>query len=76
MITDDGTPIAFPVAEARAELEAGRPVQLLGIMLVADGSGVRATLQDGTDVTGHQAFWFAWSQFHSDTLLWTPATDP
>jgi len=75
VITDDGTPIAFPVAQARTELDAGRPVQLLGTMLATDGSGVRAVLEDGTDLVGHQAFWFAWSQFHPDTLVWAPPTD-
>jgi hypothetical protein len=75
VITDDGTPIAFPVAQARTELDAGRPVQLLGTMLATDGSGVRAVLEDGTDIVGHQAFWFAWSQFHPDTLVWAPPTD-
>ncbi len=70
IITDDGTAIAFPVAEARGELDAGRPVQLFGISLTADGSGVRAMLEDGAEVAGHQAFWFAWSQFHPDTVVW------
>ena len=70
VITDDGAAIAFPVAEARTELDAGRPVAALGIVVVADGSGVRATREDGTAVVGHEAFWFAWSQFHPDTALW------
>ncbi len=48
VITDDGTPIAVPVTDARAELDAQRPVQLMGIVFVADASGVRATLEDGT----------------------------
>ena len=75
VITDDGTSIAFPVVQARTELDAGRPVRLLGTMLATDGSGVRAVREDGTDVVGHQAFWFAWSQFHPDTLVWAPPTD-
>ena len=75
VISDDGTPIAFPVAQARTELDAGRPVRLLSTMLATDGSGVRAVRDDGTDVVGHQAFWFAWSQFHPDTLVWAPPTD-
>ena len=70
IITDEGTAIAFPVAEAREELDAGRPVRLFGASLTADGSGVRAILDDGTEVAGHQAFWFAWSQFHPDTVVW------
>ncbi len=70
VITDDGAAIAFPVADARAELDAGRPVAALGIVVVADASGLRATRGDGTEVVGHEAFWFAWSQFHPDTLVW------
>jgi hypothetical protein len=34
-----------------------------------DGSGVRA-FRDGADAGGHQAFWFAWSQFYPDTVVW------
>jgi hypothetical protein len=70
VITDDGTPIAFSVADALAELDAGRPVAALGIVVIADASGVRATREDGTELVGHEAFWFAWSQFHPDTAVW------
>ena len=30
----------------------------------------KRTSDDGSDAGGHQAFWFAWSQFRPDTLLW------
>jgi hypothetical protein len=70
VITDDGTPIAFDVADARADLAAGRAVSALGIVVVADGSGVRANREDGTEIAAHEAFWFAWSQFHPDTSVW------
>ena len=70
VITDDGQAVAFPVAAARAALDAGRPVAALGVTLVADASGVRATRDDGSELAGHEAFWFAWSQFYPDTLLW------
>ena len=40
------------------------------ISLELDGGGVRAVDADGNDVGGHQAFWFAWSQFQPDTLIW------
>jgi hypothetical protein len=73
VFADDGTAIAFPVAQARAELDAGRAVRLLGIELHPDGSGVRATRTDASEVVGHQAFWFAWSQFHPETVVWAPA---
>jgi len=35
-----------------------------------DGGGLRAEDVDGTDLGSHQAFWFAWSQFHPETELW------
>ena len=70
MFTDDGQARAFPVAAARAALDDGRPVSALGVTVVPDASGVRATREDGSEVVGHEAFWFAWSQFNPDTLLW------
>ena len=73
VFTADGTALAFDVAAARSEIEAGGTVSAEGIEVVADGSGVRARGAEGTDIGGHEAFWFAWSQFHPDTLLWTTA---
>ena len=70
VVLDDGTPIAFPVDAARATLEAGGTVELGGVTLRLDGGGVRAVNAAGHEIEGHQAFWFAWSQFRPDTLLW------
>ena len=70
VIAADGTPIAFSVVDARAQLEAGGSVEALGVVVVSDGSGVRAVDAAGDDVVGHEAFWFAWAQFHPDTVLW------
>ena len=50
----------------------GRSVELAGVTLRLDGSGVRAVDAAGDEIEGHQAFWFAWSQFMPDTLLWEP----
>ena len=72
VVLDDGTPIAFGVAAAAAALEAGRSVELGGVTLRLDGGGVRAVDAAGDEVEGHQSFWFAWSQFMPDTLLWEP----
>jgi hypothetical protein len=72
VVADDGQAIAFPVDQAEAVLEAGDTVELAGIRLLSDGGGLRAETIDGTPVASHQAFWFAWSQFHTDTLVWTP----
>ena len=32
--------------------------------------GIRAVGDDGADLGSHEAFWFAWSQFHPGTALW------
>jgi len=68
----DGTPVAFPSQEARAALAEGKQVELRGVDLLADGSGLRARTDDGRELIAHEAFWFAWSQFHPNTDLWTP----
>ncbi len=75
VFADDGTPIAFPVVEARGTIDAGGSVALMGIELIPDGSGVRARSTDGDPVVGHESFWFAWSQFHPDTIVWAPRSD-
>ena len=72
VVLADGTPIAFGVDAAAAALEAGRTVELGGVTLRLDGGGVRAVDAAGNEIEGHQSFWFAWSQFMPDTLLWEP----
>ncbi len=72
VVLDDGTPVAFPVQTAAGALKEGRAVELAGVTLRLDGSGVRAVDAAGNEIPGHQAFWFAWSQFMPDTLLWQP----
>lgn len=74
IVLDDGTAIAFPVDAAVAALEAGESVELAGIAVQLDGGGLRATSGDGEVLGGHQSFWFAWSQFMPDTLLWGDAS--
>jgi len=32
---------------------------------------LRAQTSDGEEIPAHEAFWFAWSQFHPDTELWS-----
>jgi hypothetical protein len=70
--TPDGRFVAFPVDQAKAALDGGKDIELAGVRLVPDGSGLRATLPGGNELAGHQSFWFAWSQFHPDTILWSP----
>ncbi|HVR32273.1 MAG TPA: DUF3179 domain-containing (seleno)protein [Acidimicrobiia bacterium] len=69
VVAPDGTAIAFPVRAAQNALANGEVVSLAGVEVVMDGGGVRA-LAEGVPIGSHQAFWFAWSQFHPDTLLW------
>lgn len=72
VISPDGHPIGFAVAEAREALAAGRRVFAHGVELHADGGGFRACDQAGRDLPTHESFWFAWSQFHRGTELWLP----
>jgi Protein of unknown function (DUF3179) len=67
-------PVAFRADEARNALAAGRRVAAGGVELVPDGGGMRAHTRDGKELPTHQAFWFAWSQFHPETTLWEPTS--
>jgi hypothetical protein len=69
VIAPDGTPVAFPVVAAKSALDSGETVALGGFEVVADGGGLGVVGPEG-EVAAHEAFWFAWSQFHTDTLLW------
>ena len=71
-ITASGTPVAFPRGAALLALRAGEEVAFENLHLRLDAGGIRATDAAGADLGSHQAFWFAWSQFHPDTALWTP----
>ncbi len=70
IVTASGKPIAFHVASLIKVLDAGEEVKVENIQIVLDGGGVKAIDKDGKDLGTHQAFWFAWSQFHPKTLLW------
>jgi hypothetical protein len=69
----DGTTIAFQVAAAIARLAAGVPVELRGVSLTIEAGGLIAGVGD-EPIPSAQSFWFAWSQFHPETLLWTADT--
>lgn len=68
--TDDGRPIAVHVDIARATLQSGTPIVIADLTIELAGDGIRAVRADGTDAGGHEAFWFAWSQFQPTTLVW------
>lgn len=73
VLAPDGTAVAFDADEARAALERGDEVEDAGVWLLADGGGLRARSTDGDELAAHEAFWFAWSQFHPGTELWPPS---
>jgi hypothetical protein len=66
-----GPPVAFPVAADRDALEAGREIEF-DELIVRYTDGFRVFGPDGVELPTHEAFWFAWSQFHPTTLLWIP----
>ena len=71
VIRPNGTAVAFPADDARAALAAVESVETAGVELVADGGGLRAVdAATGESLPSHEAFWFAWSQFHPATELW------
>jgi hypothetical protein len=73
VIVDDDVAVAFPSDQASAALADSGDVALAGVRLVADGDGLRAVDADtGNSLVSHESFWFAWSQFHPDTQLWSP----
>lgn len=74
VIGPGGAPVAFPAEAARDALAESREVAAEGVELAADGDGLRARTRDGRELATHQAFWFAWSQFHPGTRLWRPVS--
>ena len=72
VIVPDGSPIAFPVEQARSELDVGGIVRVGEVEAFLDGGGIRVRDASGEELPAHESFWFAWSQFHPDTAVWTP----
>ena len=70
IVTDSGTPIAFHIETALDVLGRDQTIEFENVLLTLDGGGVRAVNTNGEDLGGHQAFWFAWSQFYPQTRLW------
>ena len=70
VIAPDGTPVAFPVSATREALGSGDfGYQGMTVRLV---DSIRVFDPAGEELVTHEAFWFAWSQFHPETLVWTP----
>lgn len=70
VITGSGQPVAFQRSAALVALRNGSAISVANIRLELDAGGIKAVDEDGKDVGSHQAFWFAWSQFHPQTTLW------
>lgn len=71
VVAASGKPIAFQRSAALLALKSGKQIAFENIRLELAGGGIRAVDADGVDLGSHQAFWFAWSQFHPDTELWS-----
>lgn len=72
-ITASGKPVAFQRSTALVALTKGEKIAFENVRLELDAGGIRAVDADGSDIGSHQAFWFAWSQFHPQTALWPEA---
>ena len=72
-ITASGKPVAFQRSTALVALTKGEKIAFENVRLELDAGGIRAVDVDGSDIGSHQAFWFAWSQFHPQTALWPEA---
>lgn len=70
VITASGTPVAFQRSSAFVALKRGDEISFENVRLELDAGGIRAVDKDGSDLGSHEAFWFAWSQFHPQTELW------
>ena len=70
VITASGQPVAFQRSKAVAALTKGDEITFENVRLQLEAGGVKAVDADGSDLGSHQAFWFAWSQFHPQTVLW------
>jgi hypothetical protein len=71
VVTASGKPIAFQRSKAFVALKKGEQIAYENVRLQLDAGGIRAVDENGVDLASHQAFWFAWSQFHPRTALWS-----
>lgn len=70
VITASGHPVAFQRSAALVALRSGSSITVEDIRLELEAGGIKAVDREGLDVGSHEAFWFAWSQFHPETILW------
>ncbi len=70
VIAASGTPIAFERGKSLLALKAGQEVTFENVRLVLSAGGLKAVDANGSELGSHEAFWFAWSQFHPETAVW------
>ncbi|MEM9627981.1 MAG: DUF3179 domain-containing (seleno)protein [Pseudomonadota bacterium] len=70
VVTASGQPVAFQRSKAIVALKNDDEIAFENIRLKLEAGGIKAVDADGSDLGSHQAFWFAWSQFHPETALW------
>ena len=70
VVTASGRAVAFQRSAAMIALTRGEVIAVENVRLALEAGGIRAVDADGSDLGSHQAFWFAWSQFHPGTALW------
>ena len=70
VVATSGKPVAFQRSKAFVALKKGEEIAYENIRLKLDAGGIKAVDANGSDLGSHQAFWFAWSQFHPQTALW------
>lgn len=70
VVTASGKAVAFQRSKAFVALKNGDVISYENIRLRLEAGGIRAVDTNGSDLGSHQAFWFAWSQFHPKTALW------
>ena len=70
VLDSNGQAVAFLRSAAMSALIKGEKVTVGDIRLQLDGGGIKASNESGDELGSHQAFWFAWSQFHPETILW------
>jgi hypothetical protein len=70
VVTASGQPVAFQRSKALIALRRGDEIAIENVRLQLDAGGIRAVDVSGADLGSHEAFWFAWSQFHPETTLW------
>ena len=70
VVTASGAPVAFQRSAALAALLRGSTISVENVRLVQSAGGIKAVDASGNNLGSHQAFWFAWSQFYPNTVLW------